>query len=98
MQALRAFGVAEADIERVAGAGYFQAPPELYPDNEEYLAAFAALSPLRPVGFSAGAIPAAEMLAYCEIHGVADTEEFFGRVRAADQAWLDWTRSKKRDG
>lgn len=97
MEALRNFGMPDADIEAAVGARFYPAAPELWPDNAEYLAAFADLSPLRPVGFAPCAIPAAEMLAYCRLHGIGDTEEFFGRVRAADLAWLEHMRTR-RDG
>lgn len=91
-------GASEQDIERMVGPErYYPEPPALDPENAEYLAAFADLSPLRPAGFGVSAIPASEMLAYCRLHGIADTEEFFGRIRAADAAFLEWHRAREKD-
>lgn len=46
----------------------------------------------------AGAIPIAEILAYCQVAQVDDVQQFFRRIRAADMAFLNWQAKKAKNG
>jgi len=73
--------------------------PTIWMENAEYLTGFYALSTSRPVGFNGPlAIQVSEILAYCQIFEIEDVTQFFYRVRAADQAFLDWHNKKAEQG
>lgn len=67
--------------------------PELYPDLEPVMRAFALLSRTRPViagpfGATLGAIPLAEIEAYVSLFGADDVEEFVHLLATLDAAFL----------
>lgn len=65
--------------------------PELEEESGEFWNAFWLLSGSRPAGFSGvAAIPVAEVLAYCQLHDVADGPELHRMIRAMDRAYIDW--------
>lgn len=70
--------------------------PELPPWLHEYLAAFFVLHESRPTGFSVGAIPLSEMLAFCQIHEMDDVPRFCRLIRGLDQTFLEWNREQQK--
>lgn len=53
------------------------------------------MSASRPTGFSAGAIPASEILLYGQALGFEDLQELLDRVRACDRVFLEWLATHK---
>ena len=87
---------AEAEGERVKP---LENKPELYSDLKLDFDAFNILSTSRPVGFSYGAIPISEILAYCNMFGIDDYEErkeFIKRIKILDRAYLNFHNKKSK--
>ena len=59
------------------------------------LGAFFVLHESRPIGFTVGAIPLSEIVAYCAIHQVDDAERFCGLIRGLDRVFLAWQKNQK---
>lgn len=68
--------------------------PVLEGGLELYWHAFSALSRRRPWGRMPQAIPIAEIVAYCEGHGLKDREGMIRLVTALDDRYLEHARSK----
>lgn len=92
---LRAFGVPEAEIERVLGDEYLPEPPEWGGETAEDLRDFLELSPSRNVGFGVGPIPVSEIGAYWDRMGVEPFETFLRKMRVADNEYLNWVAKQK---
>ncbi len=75
-------------------------PPEIQPEAEDFWTAFWLLSDSRPAGMAGvAAIPIAEVLAYCQLHEVADGPELYRMIRAMDGAYINWAgKQVKTDG
>ena len=75
-------------------------PPEVEPDAEDYWTAFWLLSASRPAGMAGvAAIPVAEVLAYCQLHEVAEGPELHRMIRAMDRVYIEWAgKQVKTDG
>ena len=77
--------------------------PEPYADLEPVLHAFALLSAVRPLvaapaGTALGAIPLAEIRAYCLLFGTDDVEALVRLIRAMDDAALAHAAERRAAG
>ncbi|NQW12222.1 MAG: hypothetical protein HQ481_20340 [Alphaproteobacteria bacterium] len=76
--------------------------PELFEDLEPIARAFSLLSSSRPMvagfgGVAPGAIPLADIRAYCGMFTVDDTDEFVHLIRAMDDAYLAHAAKRRRE-
>ena len=74
--------------------------PQLWSENEPYFEAFLSLSNTRPTGMGISAITFAEISAYLGLYRVPNPDDFVLRIRAADNAYLQFhaERAKRKHG
>ena len=76
--------------------------PEVYEDLQPVLRAFGVLSASRPLHAGpnmavAGAIPLAEIQAYCVLFQVREVEDFIHLIHAMDDAYLTRVAEQRRE-
>lgn len=90
---LEAFAEIAAAGDRIPAA--VENPPQVSPENWEYLDAFWTLSRSRNMGFEVcGHIPLTEIEAFCRLFSVADTETLVSVVIHLDRLFVDFQNKK----
>lgn len=73
--------------------------PILFEEAAFYLACFDDLSATRAEGFNRPQrITVAEMLAYCRMFDIEDTERFFRNIAAADSVYMEFVAKQQKAG
>lgn len=89
----------ELEILREAGVNIkaLNEQPVVQIEDLFYWQAFIMLSACRPTGFSVGAIPFGDLLAYCDtfgIHSLAEKEDFIKIIQGLDYVFLTFADNK----
>jgi hypothetical protein len=90
---LEAFAEIAAAGDKIPAA--VENPPEVSPENFEYLDAFWTLNRSRTMGFEVcGHIPLTEIEAFCRIFSVSDPETLVAIVLHLDRLFVDFQNKK----
>jgi hypothetical protein len=90
--------MSDEEIAEFVGEDAFVADePELFEENVEYFEAFFDLTTSRQEGLDRGFIPVSEIASYWDRVPLDDFLTFLRRIRAADAAFIEWHRERRRE-